>query len=350
VGAKAIRSLLVAASVVGAALLVYTLIASATPAPAAAARAKPQVRRISPSVVEQFYLRGTRGFHLGVRLVDRRQLTLTAGSFHGLFSLRGVTYKLRARQPRGSDAIDARIGSLGRVEARFAPESVKRKAAPSQCEGGATVTEEGHFIGRIVFRGEGDYTQVRTSSAPGTMVTQPALVCRRSGSPHPSSKHPTKRGRIEDAATIARSHKEAAEEEFGLVELRAHARHGKVKFKATRLSGRAPGKKEEGLINFTAEAHRRRGRIDEQSFAGAVLVTKLATFGVSDPEDPTAKMDLAPPWPFEGTATFRRSSPHSTSWSGDLRTELPGFGEVRFAAPGIRVSVCQLDGCPKKRP
>ena len=90
---------------------------------------------------------------------NRHRLVVTAVPPGGSGFI-ATSYSLDARQARGSDGIEANLGGLRRLAVRFVPESSYREK-PSHCKGRRTTVEEGHFVGRIDFHGEGGYTDDR---------------------------------------------------------------------------------------------------------------------------------------------------------------------------------------------
>jgi hypothetical protein len=334
-------SLRLATAVAGAVLLAATIVlavpcgANAGPRPR---HPKPELERTRPRVLEALLLHGTHGFTINGSLVNRRRLVLGASKVDGLFNLSGTTYELLSPQTPGSTAIRARIGSLGRIEARFVPRSIKKEAPPSRCHGPKIVVEEGHYEGTLVFRGEGGYTSAHATSAPGTITRVPALTCK----PFTFSRRLRPE---EEAIAEARHHKGHVEGELIAARLWVSLTGRPVTFKASTLTELRPsGKLVGALISFSAKAHRYRGRIKETSLADSIFPASK-TFRLPEPELPNRGAILAPPWPFQGTGTFDRGSGRSASWTGDLRVELPGFGEVHLTGPNARARYCASSNC-----
>ncbi|MFT3865356.1 MAG: hypothetical protein QM729_13875 [Solirubrobacterales bacterium] len=332
--AKAIWPLLVAVAV--AALL------SPGVASAAAHGPNPRGYHLKAEATESFLAQGTRGYTFGVKVLDHRTLEVTATKLAlgtGIGSV-GATYTVPYRRPHDSDAINARIGGLGRIDVRFVRESVKKEPPfLSECHGGKTVIEEGDFVGTISFRGERGYTRVRAHHAFGTITKSPALTCRF---------HQSK---TEKAEAKKRVEKEEAEIESGSsepesegVELKVTAKGGRAGFRGVRIRLRNGPGDGFGLISFDAEASRRRGRIEEASQAGTVFDAGKS-FVSPEPRYPTREAVIRPGRPFIGSATFRRAPEEPVSWTGDLRVELPGFGIVRLAGAATHVAMCEPINC-----
>ena len=231
----------------------------------------------------------------------------------------------------------------------FVASSTKEEAPAEFCTGGKTRTEEGHWAGRIVFRGEQDYTRIAARRAPGTVVTKPTEIC------HPGKlngalkkllreiekelKEPEKGGGKKEAEEA-----EEREGEAHAVEVKVRVKHRLIAFAGSRGSARDAKGKETALTNFVAVAKRRRGRIEESSVV-LELLTPGSAFKVPDLTHLSREGVVKPPAPFSGSATYRRKSPHSLSWTGDLSVNLPGFGDVRLAGSQTIATVCADDGC-----
>lgn len=332
------------------AFLTAVAFAALLPASGAAAQARPASRQLHPAVSEKFALPGSNGFLVEVTVEDRRRLTLDAVRFRKAIEV--ASYALRTHQRRGSDDIVARLGRLGRIDVRFVPHKVTKEKPPRGCRGGKIVTDEGHFVGLIAFRGERGYTRVRVHRAPGVVSRTPALTCRRNSSA--KSRKAAKHEREVLEHTAERLEKEEDEEEGGgsvgpqSVKLAATARGGHVALTASRLSvpKKSGDKSSKGfaLTSFTVVGHRRRGRVDENSMA-IDLIEKGSAFLVPNRLLPTIEAIVKPPLPFSGSATFRRNPATAPSWTGDLKVELPGFGLVRLAGHGTHASMCSGLGC-----
>lgn len=137
---------------------------------------------------------------------------------------------------------------------------------------------------------------------------------------------------------------EGAEPEVHLVKLKAKVKDHQIAFEASRISVRKPGKQERSLTSFSVSAERHRGRIDEIASASALFEPGSA-FTVPDITHLTHEGVVKPPAPFSGSATYRRESPRSLSWTGDLAVSLPGFGFVHLAGPKTIATVCADERC-----
>jgi hypothetical protein len=325
VRAKAIGSLLGAATV---AALLMPAAAGAT-----APREHPARRGAKTEVIESFKAPGTNGFTLNVTLLEGKRLFVAAEARAGRQGSKEVLYTLAAPQSAGSDDIKARIGGLGKIDVHFVAESTK-KANPKVpgCTGGESVTETGHFVGQISFRGEQGFTRVGATRAAGSVIKETAPKCKNL----PTSPR-------EEAGAEKKGSEAIAEAEGKEVDLNVVTDHGKVRLGATRTEIDAKGKTRT-FANFTAVAGRNRGKVQEVSLV-LLLLQKGPTFLSPEPSFPTRAATISPPAPFSGTGTFTREAGKSASWTGDLKVELPGFGDVPLAAGGSTASMCQGPGC-----
>jgi hypothetical protein len=293
----------------------------------------PADRQTPPETTEQFEVQGTNGFSVAVSLGNRRRLDISATAITPGKGDRSAIYDLPAPQAAGSDDIKARIGNLGRIDVRFVPEGVRKTAQlPPGCSGGRTTIEKGHFVGQISFRGEQGYTEVDAGRAAGTVTEEPSLTCKQTQSSDQQER-------------VAAKEEAEAEKEAGIeaVELTAVVGHRAIAFDAGRVHGEEVGQNLT-FTTFVAAASRNLGPIKEISSAIS-LAKNGAGFLSPDPLHPTAEAVIAPPFPFSGSATFKRASPQSASWSGDLKVELPGFGNVPLAGKGSRAALCEAPGC-----
>jgi hypothetical protein len=339
-----------------AAVAAATAIVALFPA-AAGAHGKPAGRHAEPashvhrtksSVSDEMQLRGTNGFAIKVTLDNRSRLTVSVEPRGGT-GIAFTSYTLKAPQRPGSDTIKASLGKLGRIDMRFVGDSKKEEAPPEFCTGGKTRSERGHWVGHFVFRGEQGYTQVDARRASGTVDTQPRLIC-----------HPGKlKGELKKILREIEKELKELENEIGpeesaeieelegeihSVEVKVRVKHELIAFAASRGSAPDGKGKETALTNFVAVAKRHRGRIEESSVV-LQLLEPGRTFTVPDITHLTHEGVVKPPPPFSGSATYRRESPHSLTWTGDLSVDLPGFGDIPLAGRRTTATVCADDGC-----
>ncbi len=309
---------------------------------AAIARARPAPRQAAPEVSAQFALPGTNGFKFGVSLTDRRRLTIGALKFGNVLQV--VTYKLPVHPRCGSDDIVAGLGKLGRIDARFVPGKVHREKPPKGCHGAKTVIQQGHFVGVIAFHGEAGLTEIHAHRAPGAITRTPSFSCPKPAAPPNLKKLERELEALESKEAEDAKEAEAEEPEVLSVGLSAKARAGHVTLSAQKAAVREKHGKGFAITNIAVLGDRRRGRIEESS-AALYVFGKGSTFLVPNRKKPASEGILKPPAPFSGSATFRRHRAKPPSWTGDLKIDLPGFGQVRLAGPGTYASMCEGSAC-----
>ena len=312
--------------------------------PALAMAATPASRQSKPEVLEELSTQGTNGFSIHVTVENGRKLTLGVDGAGRGSGFSATIYKLPMRLARRPDEIKARLGRLGRIDMRFVADSVSEEPATGPaCNGPDSVFEKGHWVGLIVFHGEQAYTRVDAHRAKGEISKIPALTCHE---PNPNSAEMKKLERELEELEDKEGETEAEEAE-GFQQLALTALVGEeVALVASRTSGEMKGKKV-SMSTFAVVGKRRVGRIEETSL-DFLLYEPGSDFMLPDPEQPTSGALLKPPAPFSGTATFRRHpAGEQATWTGDLKVDLPGFGLVRLAGPGVKASMCEAPNCPE---
>lgn len=218
------------------------------------------------------------------------------------------------------------------------------------CEVDKPTVEEGTFVGQIHFRGENGYTRVDVQRAGGQILIQPKLRCNLGAAEAELNKlleeleDPGEGEGSEEKKEKGSGEAEESGPEFHVVKLKAKAKGRQIAFEASRISAREPGKKGTSFTSFSVEAERHRGRIDEVSSTSLIFEPGSA-FKVPDITHLAQEGVVKPPAPFSGSATYRRGSRHSLSWTGDLSVNLPGFGDVRLAGRQTTATVCADEGC-----
>ena len=249
----------------------------------------------------QFSLRGSNGYGIGVEASGRTvTLTASAGPMAATYGVPGRT------SARG---IEARIGSRGRIEVEFhASGSLTRKVPPHRCTGKPRVTRLGTFVGTIRFAGEHRYTKVDAGRARGSVRISPRWKCK--------PRH-SRGGRT------CKPGSEGPQESIVLDAADAHRRRAFGAF-----AERSPG--EPGSTLFFASSTERRGRMRVSRFAFASGHERTFIYDVG-----LVSATVAPPPPFEGSATFQRNPDRSTSWKGSLRVSLPGAPHLALTRPAF---------------
>jgi hypothetical protein len=198
-------------------------------------------------------------------------------------------------------SIEADLGSVGRIDVNFVP-SGRAKKERSQCGGRSVAVDSGRYVGSIDFKGEQGYSEVHATSARGDAKFALSLTCA-----------------------------ESRDEGFGGHSpgalLSVHHRGGtSFEFEARKNGPSRPAR-------FNASIHERQGPllIDR----GVAVESTPATF---DFNVPAGTATVTPPAPFDGEATFSRTSKGAT-WHGDLTVDFPGRAGVHLTGAGTHSSL-----------
>lgn len=245
-----------------------------------------------------FDLKGSNGFSLEVS-VSRGEVSLEAKG-HGGIALYSVPGRIQRNWIR------ARFGRRGKVLVRFKPTGrVQRGLPPIGCVGRARTTTYGVFVGHIRFVGEKRYTEIAARRARGDITTHARWKC--------VGKH-----RHDAAGPHSRLPLWGAGDE---ILLEAVARRGRLRFDVHRSVG---GRGYPESTIFSASLAEQRGRMEVSRFT-LVFARTSAAFSF---DQSLTTASVAPPAPFNGTATFQRNAGRPASWAGSLAVSLPGTAEI----------------------
>jgi hypothetical protein len=214
--------------------------------------------------------------------------------------------------------IEARFGKLGEVSAEFTPtRTIETTPPPPGCSGDPWTTQAGFFSGTIRFRGERGYVEIDAGQARGTLGVNPDWHC---------SRRPARAASRADRSRPV----EEAEGEGDLATLVARAADPRRVFGALAVRDSEAG-------DYTAFIA---GTIDRREgmriVRSAAATARTGTFSFDHGRGTAA---VSPPWPFQGSASFRRDPHGPDRWRGSLRVPLLGAGVVALAGPGFRVGL-----------
>jgi hypothetical protein len=306
------------------------LVALALPGGAAA---KPRFYNAPGSTSEGIQLSGTHGYRLSLEVFDRRaQLDVVKRVGHeGLIS---TYYLLHRRLPAGPD-IRFHLGKEADVDLRFVPDRVVEHEYPN-CTGGAEVSERGHFVGTIRFRGRRDFTRVDAHRVDGSVTRTPPHRCRREKSSNVQSF-----GVGVGTATPSVPK--------GALELIAGTPDRRLNFVGYRFEESGlPGVEDDEFDSFAAWIARKEPTysVTSSAFDGG----SQGSFVSPEPGRPLSAAEVSPSAPFSGSASFALTSPRHREWTGDLAVELPGYGRVPLTGPKIRAGLCETKACTPTLP
>jgi hypothetical protein len=227
-----------------------------------------------------------------------------------------VSYQVKGEL--STSGLIARFGTLGEVSVTFSPtKTISREPPPRGCEDEARTYREGIFSGVIKLTGEREYVRLDATKAKGTMQVTPHWHCGSRQGKNVVPSPPT-------------------------VTHRAAAQKGEVatlKASNRRLRG-----------GFTAAAQRNPNGHGYTFFAGgltehresmtifrlAALTAPASTFNFNHAKGTAS---VHPPWPFSGSASFKRRRRGSPAWSGSLKVQQLGADPIALAGPGFRASL-----------
>jgi hypothetical protein len=299
----------------GLVVAVVLALAAALAPNSAAARSS---RRDTPLRQEaEFTVNGTHGFKVTFA-VSRRAVAVIAGKEPAV-----VRYLVHGGRVEG-DRFAGKLPGIGGVSVRFRQRGKTRRISIF-CPHAPILSRPGTFVGRIRFRGEKGYTEVRTTHAAGTLAEIPQRGC----GPSPPREQ----------TRLLRTLKQ---KKSSLVQLEARSRN--LAFLSLQLSG------SEGLAlsaTFAIYSHKHdrmaiQNTVIQVLSAPSILITE-------DPEFPRTAT-VGPRRPFSGSAALELRGPRSSSWTGDLAVTLPGVGHVRLAGPRFRSQFCVGKRCAGSLP
>jgi hypothetical protein len=234
-----------------------------------------------------------------------------------------TTFGLRGR-PVGGDRVSANLGRRGRFDLRFVPIGRPENVpVVGFCHGAVGHWQAGYLVGHFHFRAEGGYTGVSLRKVPAARETWSRRRCHFSEALF--GEHLKLRRMKLDASARAGGRHEALE----AILFHRHARPAgrRVRFRAFR-------REREGRISIEREV---KVEAPESSFAS-----------IGGPKLPE-EIEVKPPAPFVGSATFTRTPESTFEWGGDLAVTFPGLGSVRLAGPKFSASVCAGKRCVTKQ-
>lgn len=275
-----------------------------------------------------------RGYEIALAMPNDRVVALYAVRSERLkkdsFSFAYSIYAVHNRGDLEHGMVRARFGSIGWVSLRFRPGGRERKRDPqSGCEGGATTTEEGRFVGQLSFRGKGFH--VSSPKGEAYLSHSPRLRCEngQASEPQPRSlrRYVAPVPLLYDEQSIALLYATA----------RSHGRY-------VGITAMHPGESPPGAEVQLAIVEPRHGMAIGH---GAYMNAPPGTLLTSLPGVHPATAMLAPPAPFYGEAAY---SEEPGAWTGTLGIKLAGL-RLPLTGPDFHAHLCVVsplrdrDGC-----
>jgi hypothetical protein len=274
-----------------------------TVAPAATAAVPPEAQ---PASIE-FDLPANNGMEATLE-ASEGEITLEIGNRRSR-----VYYEVEGESTEAG--LKAKFGKLGLIDVAFKPTKTIERAEPRKgCQGEARTNREGLFIGTIQFTGERDYVRIERTQVKGTMDVSPDWECSKPKAPK----------RLRDALLpSALGLREKSEPEEAM--LQASNPRCRCSFLALALRDT---KGQEASIFYGGKLENREG----MEIIRTTAAVRASVF-VFDHKAGTARVD--PPFPFTGTATFKRRKGRDL-WRSTLRVPLLGADPLSLRGRGFR--------------
>ncbi len=282
----------------GAGALLVSALAVLTMTSIAAAATSPKL-----PIPDGFQLQGSNGYSfvvLGVPARDGRSagVEIFVSGKHA-----AVSYSAPATVTETS--IQANLGELGEISVAFHPSGQPTTARP-KCGGKPVSFDSGYYEGKIDFHGEEGYTEVKATSAPGSIDFLLNALC---GGVSGGGGGPSMPG----------------------AELRIRNPQLGPELSVVKNRPNAQARFEVGVSEYHDGISIERG---------TTLLMPARTFRY-DPRLQTAT--VSPPAPFAGTARFDRGKRASRRWSGDLTVDMPGRADVPLTGSELRAKLVHAE-------
>jgi hypothetical protein len=297
------------------------------------AGAKPDTYKVPGSTYESLKLRGTNGYEMSLAVFDRRlELSVDKSIGHG--GLASMSYALHRRLPAGPD-LYFRLGQETDVDLRFVPDRTTEHAYP-ECTGGPEVTERGHFVGAIRYRGREGFTRLGAHRVAGVVTRTAPRTCH------------VEKGResVHSFGITTTSRGSRPSVPKGALELVAGTSDRGLNFLASRYSD--PRTQTPLFESFDAWIENKEPGFTMRSLA--LSAASKEDFVSPRPGKPLSAASVSSAAPFSGSATFAVTGSGHGEWTGDLAVELPGYGLVPLTGSKIRAGLCDPKACSPTLP
>jgi hypothetical protein len=298
-------------------VLALALIVPAVPLFAASASSAAQTFTLPAGASTYAHVHASNGYRLNFSENDRHYFAARVVGQDAT-----TTFGLRGRPVTG-DRVSANLGRRGRFDLRFVPVGRPENVPVfGFCTGAVGHWQAGYLVGHFHFRAEGGYTGVSLGKVPAARETWSRRRCHFS------------EALLEEHPKLRRMRLSAS--------ARAGGKHEALEAILFHRHARPPGRR----VRFRAFRREREGRISiEREVKVEAPETSFASVG--GPKMPE-EIEVKPPAPFVGSATFTRTAESTFEWSGDLAVTFPGLPPVRLAGPKFSASVCAGNRCVTK--
>lgn len=271
-------------------------------------------------VWSQFRLDASNGFVIAVER-DGPFFSLTTGNGPTGVIYSSLTKPIGAADPM---SVEADLGKLGAIAVNFEARGVAKRL-PNQPYGCTKTRTKGVFVGSIDFRGERAYTVADATEATGILNTTEGdcdtFDRKARVTMDPRKGRPRGVELVADKTTQGRTINFACSRGEDLVFAADDGKHPQRRYFEAAISEKY---RQFNIIRLAVAA----------SDNGSAFAF----------DDPLTSATAAPPAPFTGTATYRRSpGAHTGSWAGPLSVSFPGAPNTRLAGPHFSASLDYSD-------
>jgi hypothetical protein len=295
-------------------LAVLACVVAALPADAVA-----QGREVHPgSFSLEIGLPAREGWRMKLTAEDHRHIDLTAA--RGAMQ---IVYHVTGRA--SSKLLRADFGPFGRVEiamdlghATPVLRPMRQRRGKRRCRGRAPVELEGRYSGTVEFAGDAGIAPISAPEGFAEVRRIFRTVCQ-----------PPK----ESGAPIGRS---GFRFELRMLAARSHFGGRTTSFDAIAVG--IEGEPIAGLIS--GGVHERLGRV--RVVRTAVEFVEASELQFESTEQRGKRVEVRPPSPFTGRASYLRAPGHPPTWVGDMAVRVPVAGNVSLAGSEFDTTFCEI--------
>jgi len=200
--------------------------------------------------------------------------------------------------------VEGDLGAIGKVSVKLVATGKKRTVRPPCRKRKKLRVTVPRYEGTIEFHGEEGFSEASASGAPFDWRTYLAFACAREGGRPVGRELPGARLDV---------HRLPEENELML--------------HATQLRPRAK-------TRVGVQVDEVRDGLEITRATGVVAGPDALTYNSG-----LTLATLAPPAPFDGSATFRANAPRAERWTGDLSVDLPGYSDYPLVGPEIEADL-----------
>jgi hypothetical protein len=252
---------------------------------------------------------------------------------------KSVSYSFRGSVSRDG-TIDAKLPGVARIAVHFETTEVKklelRVAGNCTAAANTSIARKGVFRGTIELRGEGGYTTVHRTSAPGEILEFPREVCK------------VKAEKESETPAEAKQGLEKLVHETSL-QVGRKRDGGSLIFDALNLGAGGGPAAPIGAVEISTVFTRLLPHHVTIS-ARVSAAGEPGQFTVKPLNGTPSEATVEPLAPYKGRGTFKLESPTTADWSGDLEIEVPTLGEVQLTEPGFWSTLCENNSCTDTLP